>query len=60
MDIHAPEIIKHEKFLLLNERILEQIIEVDTFYAPEIDIFKAVQSWINANPDVKADNILSK
>ena len=60
MDMHASAIIKHKKFSLLNANVLEKIIARDSFYAPEIDIFKAVHSWIKSNPDTKTDEILSK
>lgn len=35
------------------------LISRDSFFAPEIDIFMAVRSWIEANPDVSADDQLS-
>lgn len=35
------------------------LISRDSFFAPEVDIFMAVRSWIEANPEVSADDQLS-
>lgn len=58
MDKHALEVIQHENFLQLSPEALHKLISRDSFYAPEIDIFLAVQSWVKANPDVNASEVL--
>ncbi|XP_057329517.1 BTB/POZ domain-containing protein 9 [Microplitis mediator] len=60
MDTHAIDIIKHDSFLQLSAGALHDLISRDSFYAPEIDIFLAVQSWVKANPDVDANQVLGQ
>ncbi|XP_032664988.1 BTB/POZ domain-containing protein 9 [Odontomachus brunneus] len=60
MDKHAPEVIQHENFLQLSPEALKKLISRDSFYAPEIDIFLAVEMWVKANPDVNASEVLSQ
>lgn len=43
----------------LSPDALKEIISRDSFYAPEIEIFKALQAWIKANSDVDAKDVLS-
>lgn len=58
MDTHAIDIIKHSSFLQLSAGALNDLISRDSFYAPEIDIFLAVQSWVKANPEVDVNEVL--
>lgn len=60
MDKHAPEVIQHENFLQLSPEALKKLISRDSFYAPEIDIFLAVEMWVKANPDVNTSEVLCK
>lgn len=60
MDKHASDVIQHENFLLLSPEAVNKLISRDSFYAPEIDIFLAVQSWVKANPDVNTSIVLCK
>lgn len=60
MDKHASEVIKHESFLQLSAHALTDLLARDSFYAPEVDIFMAVQSWVAANPGVDAMRVLGK
>ena len=60
MDKHAVEIIKHDSFLQLSSGALNDLLIRTSFYASEIDIFLAVQSWVKANPGIEADEILSE
>ncbi|XP_035736604.1 BTB/POZ domain-containing protein 9-like [Vespa mandarinia] len=57
---HAAEIIHQDSFLQLSPIALNELISRDSFYAPEIDIFLAVQEWIKANPNVDAKEILAQ
>ena len=54
------DIIQHESFLQLSAGALIDLLSKNSFYAPEIEIFAAVQSWVKANPGVEADGVLSK
>ncbi|XP_076632328.1 BTB/POZ domain-containing protein 9-like [Colletes latitarsis] len=58
MDKHACEVIQHESFLQLSATALNELISKDSFYAPEIDIFLAVRSWVQANPNVDHKSVL--
>ncbi|XP_076245296.1 BTB (POZ) domain containing 9 [Calliopsis andreniformis] len=60
MDKHACEVIQHESFLQLSTAALNELIVRDSFYAPEIDIFLAVQAWIKANPEIDGKSVLDK
>jgi BTB/POZ domain-containing protein 9 len=57
MDKYASEIIQHESFLQLSPTALSELISRDSFYAPEIEIFKAVNKWVKANPHVEASEV---
>ncbi|KAJ9578309.1 hypothetical protein L9F63_005475, partial [Diploptera punctata] len=59
MDRHALDIIHHETFLQLSASAIKELILRDSFYAPEVEIFRAVCDWVQANPDEDADDILS-
>lgn len=60
MDKHAMDIIKHEGFLQLSSGALNDVLKRDSFYAPEIEIFSAVQSWVKVNLGVETNEVLSK
>ncbi|KAK0158581.1 hypothetical protein PV328_009564 [Microctonus aethiopoides] len=60
MDKHAAEVINHESFLQLSAIALNELVSRDSFYAPEIDIFLAMQSWVKANPEVDANQVLKQ
>lgn len=38
---------------------IKELILRDSFYAPEVEIFRAVCEWVQANPDEDANDILS-
>lgn len=54
------DIIKHEGFLQLSSGALIDVLKRDSFYAPEIEIFSAVQLWVKVNSGVEASEVLSK
>lgn len=58
MDKHTSDIIQHESFLQLSSGALNDLLARDSFYASEIDIFSAVQSWAKANPGIEPDEVL--
>lgn len=53
MDQNAADILQSESFLTLSVSALQELISRDSFCAPEIDIFKAVQTWVEHNGDVE-------
>ncbi|XP_046750090.1 BTB/POZ domain-containing protein 9 [Diprion similis] len=60
MDKHALEVIQHETFLQLSPGALNELIARNSFYAPEIDVFLAVQAWVKANPDMEAKDVVGQ
>nr|XP_034839915.1 BTB/POZ domain-containing protein 9 [Maniola hyperantus] len=49
LDRNATEVLQHDTFLQLSVEALQGLLERDSFFAPEADIFKAVGNWFNAN-----------
>ncbi|CAH0718693.1 unnamed protein product, partial [Brenthis ino] len=49
LDKNAKEVLQHDTFLQLSVEALQGLLERDSFFAPEVDIFKAVCNWFNAN-----------
>ncbi|XP_049867338.1 BTB/POZ domain-containing protein 9 isoform X2 [Pectinophora gossypiella] len=56
LDRNAAEVLQHDSFLQLSVEALQGLLERDSFFAPEVDIFKAVCNWFTANQQwVKSD-----
>jgi hypothetical protein len=70
---HPEESVQHETCLaciialnfkctvhvcLIFQSALKELLARDSFYAPEVEIFRAVCEWVQANPDEDADDIL--
>ncbi|KAJ3643698.1 hypothetical protein Zmor_026394 [Zophobas morio] len=51
-DEHASEIIDNDCFEGLSQKSLIKVLERDTFFAPELEIFKSVARWSQKNNDV--------
>ncbi|KAI8435404.1 hypothetical protein MSG28_003720 [Choristoneura fumiferana] len=49
LDRNATEVLQHDSFLQLSVEALQGLLERDSFFAPEVDIFKAVCRWFEAN-----------
>ncbi|VVC98596.1 unnamed protein product, partial [Leptidea sinapis] len=49
LDRNAQEVLQHDTFLQLSVEALQSLLERDSFFAPEVDIFKAVCGWFSAN-----------
>ncbi|XP_063619911.1 BTB/POZ domain-containing protein 9 [Cydia splendana] len=49
LDRNATEVLQHDSFLQLSVEALQGLLERDSFFAPEVDIFKAVCKWFEAN-----------
>lgn len=58
MDRYATEVMNSETFLTLSKAALKEVISRNSFYATEIDIFRAVQRWVQANKDVTLKEIV--
>ncbi|XP_052737427.1 BTB/POZ domain-containing protein 9 isoform X1 [Bicyclus anynana] len=57
LDRNAVEVLQHDTFLQLSVEALQGLLERDSFFAPEVDIFKAVCNWFDANQQwVKSDS----
>lgn len=57
LDKHANEILNHETFINLSESSLINLLKRDSFFAPEVDIFRGVYNWCRAN-DYVGDAVL--
>ncbi|XP_050432730.1 BTB/POZ domain-containing protein 9-like [Adelges cooleyi] len=51
MDSHALRILQSQDFLSLPPEAIQKILIRDTFYTPELDIFRAVCRWIKEHKD---------
>ncbi|KAI4466852.1 Galactose-binding-like [Holotrichia oblita] len=51
LDKHASEILQHESFLQLSQSSLVELLQRDSFFAPEVEIFKGVIAWCKINKD---------
>lgn len=60
MDGHAVEILVQESFLGLSEAAVRTVISRDSFCADEVDIFRAVARWAQANPEQEVRGILGE
>lgn len=52
MDLNATDILKHETFKTLSQDSLCGLLERNSFFAPEVSIFVAVEDWCKNNSDV--------
>lgn len=59
-DRHAPAVLLSDAFLSLSPCVLEEMIGRDSFFAPEVDIFRAVCTWASHNPAVDPKPILKR
>ncbi|XP_055299680.1 BTB/POZ domain-containing protein 9-like [Sitodiplosis mosellana] len=59
MDCHSNEFLDHITFKELPLTSLCALLKRDTFYAPEIDIFKAICNWSTNKPDDDIKEALS-
>ncbi|XP_050427467.1 BTB/POZ domain-containing protein 9-like [Adelges cooleyi] len=49
IDDNAVEVLKSYEFMDLSSEVLQEILDRDSFYAHELDIFRAVCRWVNKN-----------
>ena len=55
VDLHALEVMKSEGFLSLSQSVLTDLVQRDSFFAPELDIYHGVVRWMKHN-DVTQDS----
>uniref|UniRef100_A0A2M4BHM5 BTB/POZ domain-containing protein 9 n=2 Tax=Anopheles marajoara TaxID=58244 RepID=A0A2M4BHM5_9DIPT len=62
MDRNAPDILKHETFQTLSQDSLISLLQRDSFFAPEVQIFAAVYGWCRSNSDTvsNVDSVVAK
>ncbi|KAJ8912844.1 hypothetical protein NQ315_007976 [Exocentrus adspersus] len=51
LDRHASKILTHETFLQLSQESLVELLQRDSFFAPEVEIFQGVCNWCKVNED---------
>lgn len=49
VDMHATDVMKVEGFLSLSQTALTELIARDSFFAPEIEIYRGVKAWMEHN-----------
>ncbi|XP_072266106.1 BTB/POZ domain-containing protein 9 [Pyxicephalus adspersus] len=59
MDRNAQEVLSSEGFLSLSKSALLDIVQRDSFAAPEKDIFKALMRWCRHNPKENHSEIMA-
>jgi len=56
IDMHAPEVLTSEAFLVLSHSALSELIERDSFCAPELDIYYGLLKWREHQKEASADS----
>nr|CDJ92219.1 BTB:POZ and BTB Kelch-associated domain containing protein [Haemonchus contortus] len=56
-DRNASEVLTTQGFLQLPITEVTQLVSRDSFFAPEINIFRAIQNWVQAHPEMKASAV---
>lgn len=49
VDAHAAEVMKSDGFLSLSQSALTELCNRDSFFAPEIDIYRGIVRWVTHN-----------
>ena len=49
VDMHASEVMKSEGFLSLSQLALVELCSRDSFFAPELEIYKGIVRWMEHN-----------
>ncbi|EDW83231.2 uncharacterized protein Dwil_GK19118 [Drosophila willistoni] len=57
MDGNASDLLQEESFNLLSQESLEMVLQRDTFYAPEGEIFQGVLKWSRSNNAVDIESL---
>ncbi|XP_026471580.1 BTB/POZ domain-containing protein 9 isoform X2 [Ctenocephalides felis] len=59
MDRHAKYILEDDSIMQLSSESLHEVLLRNSFYAPEIDIFRMVMRWCANNPEKNAEELIS-
>lgn len=59
MDLNATKVLQHETFRELSKESLEVILKRDSFFAPEVQIFVAVNEWCKQNTHIDIASVVS-
>ncbi|CAG9813737.1 unnamed protein product [Phaedon cochleariae] len=51
LEKHASEILLQDSFLQLSQTSLTELLQRDSFFAPEVEIFRGVCKWCKVNED---------
>lgn len=54
MDENCSELLTHDTFKTMSQESMYRLLQRDTFYAPEINIFNAVRNWYTDHPESDA------
>lgn len=57
IDKNAEDLLSHESFKYLYKDSLIQLLARDSFYVDEVEIFNAINGWIECNSDLKPEEI---
>lgn len=58
-DRHADQMLTHDTFKTLSQDALCGLLERDSFFAPEVQIFTAVNDWCQHNPGGAIDSVVA-
>lgn len=59
VDENAEELLNHKTFTTLSKSSLCELLKRDSFYAPEIEIYRGVEKWLVENVNADSDRIVS-
>ena len=59
MDRHAPDMLVHSTFKNLSQESLCGILERDSFFGAEVQIFLSVSDWCQNNPGADIELVVS-
>lgn len=59
MDRNAPDMLSHVSFKTLSQDSLCGLLERDSFFAPEVQIFVAVNDWCKHNNNADIDSVVA-
>lgn len=54
IDDNCSDLLIHDTFKTMTQGLMCRLLQRDTFYAPEIDIFNAVRNWYTDHPESDA------
>ena len=55
IDMHAPEVLKSDGFLILSHSALSELLERDSFFAPELDVYHGLLKWMDHHKECSSE-----